>query len=143
MTVQLRARCPVDDAELSALHAAAFGGAPHLQPWAERLARHSLTWVGAFDGEAMVGFANVAWDGGVHAFLLDVVVEPQLQGRGIGAALVAEAARLATAAGCEWLHVDFVPDLAAFYLRACGFAQSDAGVLRLGPPDPPQPIPTR
>lgn len=131
MSVELRARCRVDDAELSALHAAAFGGAPHLQPWAERLARHSLTWVGAFDGGRMVGFANVAWDGGVHAFLLDVVVEPQLQGRGTGAALVAEAARLAAAAGCDWLHVDFVPDLRPFYLRACGFTPSAAGVLDL------------
>jgi GNAT superfamily N-acetyltransferase len=131
VTVELRARPAVDDAELSALHAAAFGNGFRLQPWTNRLARHSLTWVGAFDEGRMVGFANVAWDGGVHAFLLDVVVEPRRQGEGIGAAVVAEAARLAGAAGCEWLHVDFVPEHAAFYLDRCGFTRTDAGVAKL------------
>lgn len=131
MNEVLRVRCPVDDAALSALHARAFGGALQVQPWAERLARHSLTWVGAFDDDHMVGFANVAWDGGVHAFLLDVVVEPDRQGRGTGAALVAEAARLAGDAGCAWLHVDFVPELAAFYVDRCGFRPSAAGVIPL------------
>lgn len=38
------------------------------QNYAEVLAR-SLTWIGAFDGERLIGYANVAWDGGVHAFL--------------------------------------------------------------------------
>jgi GNAT superfamily N-acetyltransferase len=131
VTVELRARPDVDDAELSGLHARAFGSTLQVQSWAQRLARHSLTWVGAFDGGRMVGFANVAWDGGVHAFLLDVVVEPARQGGGIGAAVVAEAARLAGAAGCEWLHVDFVPEHAAFYLDRCGFTRTDAGVVEL------------
>ena len=128
---ELRARPAIDDTELSGLHARAFGATPRPQPWAQRLARHSLTWIGAFDGGRMVGFANVAWDGGVHAFLLDVVVEPARQGEGIGAAVVAEAVRLAGEAGCEWLHVDFVPEHAAFYLDRCGFERSDAGVIRL------------
>jgi GNAT superfamily N-acetyltransferase len=131
VSIELRARPPIDDAELSGLHARAFRGAPQVQPWAERLARHSLTWVGAFDGERMVGFTNVVWDGGVHAFLLDVVVEPGRHGEGIGTAVVAEAVRLAGAAGCEWLHVDFVPEHAAFYLDRGGFTRTDAGVLRL------------
>jgi GNAT superfamily N-acetyltransferase len=131
VSIELRARPPIDDAELSALHARAFRGTPQVQSWAERLARHSLTWVGAFDDGRMVGFANVAWDGGVHAFLLDVVVEPGRQGEGIGTAVVTEAARLAGAAGCDWLHVDFVPEHVAFYLGRCGFTRTDAGVIRL------------
>jgi GNAT superfamily N-acetyltransferase len=131
LAVELLARPAVDDEELSALHAAAFRGTPQLQPWVDRLARHSLTWVGAYDGGRMVGFANVAWDGGVHAFLLDVVVEPRRRGQGIGTAVVAEAARLAAAAGCEWLHVDFVPEHAAFYLDRCGFTSTEAGVVKL------------
>ena len=129
--LELRARPAVNDAELSALHAAAFRRPSQLQSWAERLARHSLTWVGAFHDGRMIGFANVAWDGGVHAFLLDVVVDPDRQGEGIGASVVAEAARLAGEAGCEWLHVDFVPDHTAFYLDRCRFTRTDAGVLRL------------
>jgi ribosomal protein S18 acetylase RimI-like enzyme len=140
--VELRARCAVDDAELSALHARAFGGPLRRQPWADRLARHSLTWVGAFllppqggdaDRGRMVGFVNVAWDGGIHAFLLDVVVEPDRQGGGVGAALVAEAVRLAAEAGCAWMHVDHVPELAPFYLDRCGFTPTAAGLVALHP----------
>jgi GNAT superfamily N-acetyltransferase len=130
--VELRARPAVDDAELSALHAAAFGYRPGVvQPWTERLEEHSLTWVGAFDDGRMIGFANVAWDGGGHAFLLDVVVAPQRHGEGLGTSLVLEATRLTAETGCEWLHVDFLPEHAGFYLDRCGFSRSDAGVIRL------------
>ena len=37
----------------------------------------------------------------------------------------------ARAAGCEWLHVDFDPELAPFYLGACGFERTDAGLIHL------------
>jgi choline kinase len=42
------------------------------------------------------------------------------------------AARHATEAGCEWMEVDFDADLARFYYGACGFAPTQAGLLRLG-----------
>ena len=83
----------------------------------------------------MVGFANLAWDGGVHAFLVDVLVAPARQREGIGTALVAEAVRLATEAGCAWLHADYAPRLAAFFTGRCGLAPATATQLRLhGPP---------
>ena len=131
MAVRLVVRGDVADDELSALHARAFGGGMAATPWRRRLERHSLTWVVALEGERLVGFVNVAWDGGAHAFLLDTVVDPADQGNGVGRALVGEAVREAARAGCEWLHVDFEEDLAAFYLDACGFRASAAGVLRL------------
>ena len=34
-------------------------------------------------------------------------------------------------AGCEWLHVDFEEDLRAFYLGACRFTSTPAGVIAL------------
>jgi hypothetical protein len=37
----------------------------------------------------------------------------------------------ARAAGCEWLHVDFGEHLAAFYVGACGFRPTPAGLIRL------------
>src|SRR3982750_1961031 len=37
---------------------------------------HSLCWVSARLGERLIGFVNVAWNGGQHAFLLDPVVHP-------------------------------------------------------------------
>lgn len=130
-SVELRERCAVDDVALSQLHAAAFGETPRLGRWGERLARHSLTWFGAFEDQRIVGFVNVAWDGGGHAFLLDLVVTPERRGRGTGRALVAGAVRRATEEGCTWLHADFAADLAPFLVDRCGLAPTVAGLLRL------------
>ncbi len=122
----------VDDAELSALHARAFGGDPaRVEPWARRLERHALTWIGAFDTTALVGFLQVCWDGGAHAFLLDTAVDPGRQHEGIGTALVRAAVTEARAAGCDWLHVDFEPHLEHFYLESCGFRPTKAGLIAL------------
>lgn len=135
--LDLRVRCPIDDVALSTLHARAFGETPRLRAWSAQLERHSLSWVGAFRTDAplgaatMTGFANLAWDGGGHAFLLDVVVHPSRQRRGIGRALVAEAVRQATGSGCSWLHADFAEDLAPFYRDACGLSPTSACLLRL------------
>jgi GNAT superfamily N-acetyltransferase len=78
------------------------------------------------------GFVNVAWDGGVHAFVLDTVVAGPLRRHGVGARLVEVAAREAGAAGCEWLHADFEDHLGPFYFGRCGFRPTNAGLLRLG-----------
>jgi hypothetical protein len=37
----------------------------------------------------------------------------------------------ARAAGCEWLHVDFEDHLRRFYLGACGFTPTNAGLIEL------------
>jgi predicted N-acetyltransferase YhbS len=130
--IELRSRFPVDDASVSALHARAFGGDPgSVTPWAERLDRHALTWIGAFAGDRLVGFVQVCWDGGAHAFLLDTAVDPEWQHRGIGRRLVRRAIDDTRAAGCEWLHVDFEPHLSGFYLERSGFRPTAAGLLRL------------
>lgn len=134
MSPELISRFPVDDVTLSALHARAFGTVDaQITPWAERLARHALTWVGAFDAGRLIGFVQVCWDGGSHAFLLDTAVDPQWQRRGLGAGLVRTAIADTRAAGCEWLHVDFEPHLTDFYLTGGGFRPTAAGLLRLSP----------
>ena len=91
-----------------------------------------MGWVTArsADGQA-VGFVNVAWDGGDHAFLIDTKVRPELQHRGIGTDLVRIAADFTARAGCEWLHVDFRDELSAFYFEACGFEPTTAGLIAL------------
>ncbi len=132
MTVTLHVRFLVDDEVLSRLYALAFGvTATTVGPWAARLARHSLTWVGAFEEEDLVGFVNVCWDGGAHAVLLDTAVHPDHQRRGIGRALVQAAALEAARAECTWLHVDYEPHLGSFYRDACGFRSTDAALLHL------------
>jgi len=129
--VRLVVRFGVDDAALSRLHAQAFGsGDAEVVPWASRLSRHSLTWVGAFEGDRLVGFVHACWDGGAHAFLLDPVVDPDRQRRGLGRRLVETLVDEVRSAGCEWLHVDHEPHLDGFY-RQCGFAATHAGLLRL------------
>jgi ribosomal protein S18 acetylase RimI-like enzyme len=86
----------------------------------------------ARDGEsALIGFVNVAWDGGDHAFLLDTTVRADHRRGGIGTELVRIAVRHAADAGCEWLEVDFEERLATFYLDACGFRPTQAGLIRL------------
>ena len=118
--------------DMAALMAAAWG-ADHdpSQSWAPILSR-SLAHVAAYREERLVGFVNVAWDGGVHAFLLDTSVHPDEGRQGVGTALVTEATSVARAKGAHWLHVDFPPHLAGFYM-SCGFRISLAGLIALKP----------
>jgi ribosomal protein S18 acetylase RimI-like enzyme len=128
--VTYRWRGSLTDAELVDLVRAHGGRA--VKGWWDQIRAHSLGWVTAraADGE-VVGFVNVAWDGGDHAFLLDTKTHSAFQHEGIGTHLVEIAARHAKAAGCEWLHVDFEPDLEPFYLDACGFRPTPAGLIHL------------
>ncbi|MCX5401663.1 GNAT family N-acetyltransferase [Streptomyces sp. NBC_00102] len=131
MTITYVWRGDFDDAALDALHREGFGGPATGTDWRERLERHSLGWVCAREGDALVGFVNVAWDGGLHAFLLDTVVSRDHRSRGVGAALVAAAAGEARTARCAWLHVDFEERLRPFYVDACGFRVTAAGLIAL------------
>ena len=71
-----------------------------MQPWNHRLHHHSLTWVEANASGRLVGFVDVAWDGGTHAFVLDPCVDPLHQRAGIGRELVRRAGDAARLAGC-------------------------------------------
>jgi ribosomal protein S18 acetylase RimI-like enzyme len=129
--LRLEWRGGFDNAELNALHAEAFAH-PLLEiDWASQVKVHSLGWVIARDSGELVGFVNVAWDGDVHAFILDTIVSLSRRRQGIGRRLIAVAAAEARAAGCEWLHVDFDEEYRPFYLEACGFKASPAGLMAL------------
>jgi GNAT superfamily N-acetyltransferase len=131
MTITYEWRGGFDNHAINALHAEAFEHSVLVDDWQAQVGRHSLGWVCARDAERLVGFVNVAWDGGVHAFVLDTMVAADVRRRGVGRALVSRAVGEARAAGCEWLHVDFDPHLRTFYVEACGFAPTDAGLIRL------------
>lgn len=118
-------------AEVSKLHAEGFEHQTLDINWRAQAQEHSLGWVCARQDEELVGFVNVAWDGGVHAFLLDTLVSESARRTGIGTELVAAAEHEARAAGCEWLHVDFEEHLRGFYLDVCGFRETPAGVTKL------------
>jgi GNAT superfamily N-acetyltransferase len=78
-----------------------------------------------------VGFVNVAWDGAVHAFILDTMVAAAYQRRGIAAEMLSICAREARDARCEWLHVDFEEHLRPLYFDRGGFTPTRAGLIRL------------
>jgi GNAT superfamily N-acetyltransferase len=132
MTIIYEWRGDFDNPAINALHAEAFGHRVLVDDWQAQVRRYSLGWVCACDADRLVGFVNVAWDGGVHAFVLDTMVAAHARRAGVGRVLVEIAVREARAAGCEWLHVDFDPHLRSFYFAACGFTPTDAGVIRLG-----------
>ncbi len=120
--------------ELNLLHAEAFRTrlfSDREWDWEKLVARHSLGWVTAREGERLVGFVNVVWDGFTHAWIQDVMVASTVGRQGIGTNLVAASRDAARAAGCEFLHVDFEPHLEAFYIGACGFEPAPAGLMRL------------
>ena len=122
--------------EVNALHAEAFETelfSAEDWDWCEQVAGHSLGWVVAREGDTLVGFVNVPWDGLVHAWIEDTMVAASARRRGIGAELVARAADGARAAGCGWLHVDFEDHLRDFYFAACGFRPTTAGLIELQP----------
>lgn len=119
---------PATNEELNRLFAAAWPD----HGWTDYapVLAHSLVYVCAYQEETLVGFVNVAWDGGIHAFLLDTTVHPGQQRQGVGRRLVELAAAEARRRGMEWLHVDYEPHLEPFY-RGCGFTPTLAGLIRL------------
>lgn len=131
MTIKYEWRGDFDNTALNTLHADGFGHPGAQTDWRDRLERHSLGWVCAWADGSLIGFVNVAWDGGVHAFILDTVVARHYRARGVGAELIATASDEARAAKCEWLHVDFEKHLRPFYFDACGFKETAAGLIAL------------
>ena len=120
--------------EVNELHAAAFETRVFSDDewnWVQLTAERSLGWVVARDGDRLAGFVNVIWDGLVHAWIQDTMVDPRDHRRGVGTRLVAEAVSAARETGGAWMHVDFDDDLRSFYYDACGFRPTNAGLIAL------------
>ena len=74
MPITYEWRGEFENGEVNELHAEAFGHRVLDDDWNGQLRVHSLGCVCAREGATLVGFVNVAWDGGVHAFVLDTMV---------------------------------------------------------------------
>ncbi|MDZ4765019.1 MAG: GNAT family N-acetyltransferase [Chloroflexota bacterium] len=118
----------VTNDQLNALFATAWANhvATHFQP----ILRHSLLYVCAYHDGVLIGFVNLAWDGGIHAFLLDTTVHIAFQRRGIGEQLIKTAVDAARQRDIEWVHVDYEPHLRSYYAK-CGFLPTEAGLINL------------
>lgn len=124
-------RGPFTNHEVSRLHAEGFRHCNQDTEWDHQLSNHSLGWVTARDGQGLIGFVNIVWDGHVHAFVEDTLVAERARRKGVGVRLIEVAREHSADAGCEWLHVDFEDHLKSFYLDACGFVPTSAGLIKL------------
>lgn len=134
MDVAYRWRGDATNTELHALHAEAFDTRlfdASEWDWERQLREHSLGWVTARRDGDLVGFVNVPWDGVVHAWIQDTMVSARARHLGIGTRIVAIAVDEARSAGCGWMHVDFDEPLRSFYIEACGFRSTSAGLIEL------------
>jgi GNAT superfamily N-acetyltransferase len=122
MEIRLETNPPISNEDLNALFSSSWTGHKFID--FERELKAALAYICAYDGELLIGFVKLGWDGGVHTFLLDTTVHAEYQRRGIGRMLVERALETAREQGLEWVHVDYEPHLERFYQK-----------LRL-PPDP-------
>lgn len=126
--IEYRVEPELSDSDLNHLFASAWEN--HAERSFGPVLARSLTYIGAFDGSRLIGFVNVAWDGGIHGFVLDPTVHRSYQRRGVGTEMMRLAAKIAADRGLEWLHVDYEPHLHAFY-QGCGYEETEAGLLNL------------
>jgi GNAT superfamily N-acetyltransferase len=78
----------------------------------------------------LIAWTSIVSDNVRHAFLLDVMVHPEFQKRGIGKAVVLRAVTEMRARGVTAFHVDCSPENAPFYEK-CGFKMGAGGWLDL------------
>ena len=127
-TVSYRVGGELSDKELNEFYTACFPN--HVPQSYQQVLDHSLLFVTARRDGQLVGFVNMAWDGGEHAFLLDTIVRPDDRRQGIGTELCKRAVGAARNHEIRWVHVDFEPHLRKFYAD-CGFRPTDAGLIKL------------
>ena len=133
-SVEYRVSPPLTNEELNPLYAVSW---PHHKTWDFMpVLERALVYVCAYDraqGDRLIGFVYAAWDGGVHAFLLEPTVHPDYRRRGIGRQLVHRVRDFCLArGGLDWLHVDYDAALEPFY-ACCGFKPTPAGLISLKP----------
>lgn len=129
MSIEYRRSFAIDSDEYNQLRLRAWGRENGFD-WSPVLAR-SLGWISAHADGRLVGFVNVAWDGGGHMFLLDTTVDSGFQRQGIGSELVRRALDMAAEAGGDWMHVDSDPVLMRDFYGPCGFRPTPAGLVDL------------
>ena len=117
---------PVQAEEIEALRAAV--GWERFENKYDRIIANSYSHFTVRRDGVLVGFVNVISDGIGDAFLVDLMVHPDIQRRGVGRALVEAAVAALTADGIKCIQVTFDAYLEDFY-RSCGFYIFRAGII--------------
>ncbi|MGQ9630397.1 MAG: GNAT family N-acetyltransferase [bacterium] len=126
VTHQIVRQAPITGAQIEALRAAV--GWDSMRGTYDRILARSYTHFSVADGARLIGFVNVISDGIADAFLVDLMVHPDFQRRGIGRALISRAIEDLSADGIRCIQAIFDPNLEPFY-RKCGFHIVKAGII--------------
>jgi GNAT superfamily N-acetyltransferase len=126
LSKQVRRDEPVKAEEIEALRIAV--GWEKFENKYDRIIPNSYTHFTIRKEGQLVGFVNVISDGIGDAFLVDLMVHPDIQRRGLGRALVGAAVTALTADGIKCIQVTFNPNLEEFY-SSCGFYIFRAGII--------------
>ena len=84
VTIAYEWRGRFENDEVNRLHAEGFDHRVLDDDWRGQLERWSLGWVTARDGDELVGFVNVPWDGAIHAFVIDTLTATKARRQGVG-----------------------------------------------------------
>lgn len=80
------------------------------------------------NNEELIGFMNIISDGIADAFLVDLMVHPDFQNKGIGSSLIKQAIVDIKKEGIKCIQVTFNDDLEAFY-KKLGFHIFEGGII--------------
>jgi GNAT superfamily N-acetyltransferase len=100
----------------------------------ERAIAASSHAVCGYDGDRLVAMGRTMSDGAIHALIVDVIVDPEWRGRGIGREIVARLVERCVEQGIEAIQL-FAADGKAPFYEKLGFAArpDDAPGMQLGP----------
>lgn len=79
--------------------------------------KNSACFVGAFDGDRMIGMGRAVSDNVSDAYIQDIVVLDEYRGRGIGGGIVRLLIRELKAKGVDWIGLIGEPGTEKFYSR--------------------------
>ena len=79
--------------------------------------RGSWACVAAYDGDRLVGFARAISDGKLHAFITEMIVAPEYQGRRLGEELIKRLVERCHAAGITDIQLFCAKGKSGFYLK--------------------------
>lgn len=91
----------------------------------------SFAWILVHEEGELRGFANVAWDGGPHFFLLDLTIDRSLPDvDDIFSGVVKAAVDRCRKEG-GWMRIDAPEELLENFFRPLGFKPVKAGLINL------------
>lgn len=90
--------------------------------------RGSFCHIAAYNGQTLVGYIDCVSNGATDAYIQDLTVRPEYQGRGIGTRLMEDLIAHLTGQGIYMISVIFGEGLTAFYQKF-GFTTLRAGQL--------------